>query len=415
MNFPERPQIARHAESLLLAALADTRIVALVGPRQSGKTTLAKQVAAQRGMRFITLDDEQSRQFANDDPTGFVRGIEMAVIDEVQRAPALLLALKQTVDENPTPGRFLVTGSVDLFKTAAAPDSLAGRVETITLLPLSQSELEGLPPSSFIDRAFERDFRELGETERTTRLIVRVLLGGFPEVQTRSNAVRRRAWFRAYASSLAERDVSAIASVDKANEFSRLIEFSAAAAGQLVNMSALATRLHVDQKTVGRWLQLLEQLFLLTRLSAWHGNTLKRMVKSPKLHFVDSGLMAAIQNTSAIDLEKDRTKLGPLLECFVYAEIAKLSAISDDPITLTHYRDGDKKEVDLVLERAPGRLVGIEVKASATVKPSDLQGLKRLESLAAGNFECGIVLYDGDQVQRVGERMFLLPIHVLWT
>ncbi|MBC6412062.1 MAG: ATP-binding protein [Hyphomonadaceae bacterium] len=254
---------SRHAEPQVLGALSDTRIVALVGPRQSGKTTLARKIASKERMNFITLDDEQSRQFANDDPGGFMRGLERAVIDEVQRAPGLILVLKKTVDEDPRPGRFLITGSVDLFKGTISPDSLAGRVETIKLLPFSQSEIVRRKPPGFFEKAFGVDFPTLKETGRTTDLIKRVIAGGYPEALMRQDERRRQTWLRSYASALTTRDVAEILPVFKTDELSRLLNHAAVSSGELVNLSALAAPLGVDSKKINRWMNLLEQMFIL--------------------------------------------------------------------------------------------------------------------------------------------------------
>ena len=407
--------VARHAETQVREALDDTRIVAIVGPRQSGKTTLARRIAGDDGRPFITLDDEQFRRFAEDDPAGFVRSQPVAVIDEIQRAPALVLALKKAVDEAPRPGRYLITGSVDLFKGALSPDSLAGRVETIELLPFSHAEIAGAGVPEFLGRAFAGDFPSLAVTGPTDDLIECVISGGFPEALSRTVPARRRRWLRAYARALAERDVSEIAAIDKRVEMSRLIDHAAAASGQLLNMSALGSRLGIDSKTVDRWLALLEHMFLVRRIRAWHRNRLKRLVRTPKLHFLDSGLLAALRGTDAADIAKDRGKLGPLLECFVHAEIAKAAALSDETTTVGHYRDKDRLEVDLVLERSPDRVVGIEVKAGATVHPEDFRGLVRLRTATGDRFACGIVLHDGDRVQQTGSRLFAMPVKMLWT
>ena len=406
---------ARHAETQVRAALDDTRIVAIVGPRQSGKTTLARRIAGDDGRPFITLDDEQFRRFAEDDPAGFVRSQPVAVIDEIQRAPALILALKKAVDEAPRPGRYLITGSVDLFKGALSPDSLAGRVDTIELLPFSQAEIAGAGVPGFLDRAFAGDFPSLAVTEPTDDLIERVISGGFPEALSRTVPARRRRWLRAYARALAERDVSEIAAVDKSVEMSRLIDHAAAASGRLLNMSALGSRLGIDGKTVDRWLTLLEHMFLVRRIRAWHRNRLKRLIRTPKLHFLDSGLLAALRGTGATDIAADREKLGPLLECFVHAEIVKAAALSDETTTVSHYRDKDQVEVDLVLERSPDRVVGIEVKAGATVRPRDFRGLERLRSAVGDGFACGIVLHDSERIQQIGSRLYAMPMKMLWT
>lgn len=405
---------ARHAEPRVLGALSDTRIVALVGPRQSGKTTLARKIAADRDMSFITLDDEQFRQFANDDPGGFMRDLDHAVIDEVQRAPGLILALKRAVDEDPRPGRFLITGSVDLFKGMISPDSLAGRVETIELLTFSQSEIAQDAPPAFLDRAFGADFPALMETGRTPDLVARILAGGYPEALARSDPQRRQTWLRAYARALATRDVAEISSVSKTDELSRLLDHAALSSGELINLSALASPLSVDSKTIDRWLTLLEQMFVLRRVRAWHRNDLKRLVKTPKLYFLDTGLLAALRRLSESDIQTDRNRLGPLLEGFVYSELEKQSALSLDPALISHYRDKDKVEVDFVLERER-RLVGIEVKASATVKAEDTRGLKRLQDAAGKAFACGIILHDGERIQRIGDRLFAMPVGQLWA
>ena len=407
--------VARHAETRVREALDDTRIVAIVGPRQSGKTTLARRIAGDDGRPFITLDDEQFRRFAEDDPAGFVRSQPVAVIDEIPRAPALILALKKAVDETPRPGRYLITGSVDLFKGALSPDSLAGRVDTIELLPFSQAEIAGAAVPAFLDRAFAGDFPSLAVTGPTDDLTERVISGGFPEALSRTGPARRRRWLRAYARALAERDVSEIATVDKRVEMSRLIDHAAVASGQLLNLSALGSRLGIDGKTVDRWLTLLEHMFLVRRIRAWHRNRLKRLVRTPKLHFLDSGLLAALRGTDAAEIANDRERLGPLLECFVHAEIAKASALSDETTVVSHYRDKDRVEVDLVLERSPDRVVGIEVKAGATVRPRDFRGLERLRSAAGDGFACGIVLHDGERIQQTGSRLYAIPMKMLWT
>jgi len=412
---PEQPGLLRrHAEAPVREALSDTRIVALIGPRQSGKTTLVRKIAGDTGMSFITLDDAQSRRFANADPNGFMRGLDRAVIDEIQRAPELILSMKQSVDDDPRPGRFLITGSVELFRSTISPDSLAGRVETLELLPFTQAEIEQCDVPEFLARAFAGDFPAYRETGRTPELIERIVAGGYPEALRRNNATRRVAWLRAYARALTQRDAAEISAVAKTDVLSRMLEFAAAESGRLTNLSALAAPLGVDSKTVDRWLTLLEQMFIVRRIRAWHSNRLKRLVKTPKLHFLDTGLLAALRGDSAKDLRADRNKLGSLLEGFVHAELAKIAGQASSFVSVSHYRDKDKLEVDFVVETA-GRIVGIEVKASATVKPEDFRGLKRLSSATGGAFAGGIVLHDGERIQRAGDRLFAMPVSQLWA
>ena len=406
--------LPRHAEARIGTALRDTRIVALVGPRQSGKTTLARRFADNEERPFITLDDEQLRRFAQDDPIGFMRGRRGAVIDEIQRAPGLILELKKQVDEHPAPGRYLITGSVELFRSAISPDSLAGRVETIELLPFSQAEAAVAAVPDFLERAFAADFPHFATTGPTDNLVERVVSGGFPEVQARPDPARRHSWLRAYAHSLAERDISDIAAISKLDQMTALIGHAAVSASQLVNLSDLGSKLRVDGKTVERWLTLLERMYLVRRIGAWHRNERKRLIKTPKLQFLDSGLLAALRRIDQTSIERNRGSLGSLLECFAYAEIAKAVALHGESIAISHYRDKDGAEVDLVLERSPGEVVGIEVKAGATVRPDDFKALARLEAAAGDQFTCGILLHDGERIQQTASRMFAMPIKMLW-
>ncbi len=218
----------------------------------------------------------------------------------------------------------------------------------------------------------------------------------------------------AYARALAERDVSDIAPVTKRDDMVRLIDHAAVSAGRLLNMSGLGANLGVDGKTVDRWLVLLEHMFLLRRVRAWHNSRLKRLVRTPKLQFLDSGLLAALLGTDSADIARGRQKLGPLLESFVYAEIAKAVALSGEPTAISHYRDKDGLEVDLVLERSPGTTVGIEVKAGATARLRDFRGLQRLRETVGDRFACGIVLHDGERIQRTASGLFAMPTGMLW-
>jgi predicted AAA+ superfamily ATPase len=220
-----------------------------------------------------------------------------------------------------------------------------------------------------------------------------VLAGGFPEALARPDPLRRGAWLNAYAKSLADRDAADLADVSKTAELSRLLGLAAAGAGQTVNLAALARTLGVDAKTVDRWLVLLEQMFVIQRVSAWHRNDLKRLAKTPKLHFLDTGLLAALSRTDARLIAGDRQRLGALLEGFVFSELAKMATQQNERLYVSHFRDHDKEEVDLVLER-PGAIVGIEVKATASVKPDDFRGLKALQAATGKAFIAGIVLHD---------------------
>lgn len=408
------PIYPRLAEPRIRLALRDTRVVAITGPRQSGKTTLAYRFARQ-GRSYFTLDDPATLAAARSDPVTFVRGLDRAVIDEVQRAPDLLLAIKRSVDEDKRPGRFLLTGSADLAAMATVRESLAGRIETIPLLPLSRSELLRRKDVHFIPRIFCGEVPQPAETVSADALAQLVANGGYPEALARRTERRRQDWHRAYIESIVERDVPEIASLTRPSQVPRLLHFAARLAGNLVNLSEIGRSAALDHKTADRYLQVLEQLFLLHRLQPWSRNEICRLVKTPKLHFVDSGLLASIRGYTVARLRAKRDLLGPLLEVFVFSELLKLSSVSEEHVNLFHFRDRDQSEVDFVLESAQGQIVGIEVKAAASVTRRDFSGLDRLASIAGNSFVQGIVLYDGERSLAFADNLRAVPFASVWA
>ena len=403
----------RHAESRVRTALRDTRVVALTGPRQSGKTTLARRFA-RRGRVYLTLDDHATLAAAKSDPVAFIRGLDHAVIDEVQRVPELLLAIKRSVDENHRAGRFLLTGSANLATIATVHESLAGRVETIPLYPLARSELIRTKRTQFIDKSFRGEIPQPAETLGHDALPLAVSQGGYPEALTRRSERRRQDWYRAYLQAIAERDVPEITSISRPSHIPRLLQLSAQFASCLVNLSEIGRGIALNHKTTDHYLRVLEQLFLVYRLPPWHRNELSRLVKTPKLHFIDSGLLAALRGHSTARLRADRNLLGPVLEGFVFSELLKAASWSEEHVTLFHYRDKDQREVDFVLENNAGRIVGIEVKAAASVTRSDFAGLDRLAAAAGTHFVQGILLYDGEHTISFAENLRAAPLATLW-
>lgn len=396
-----------------MEAVADTRVVLLCGPRQSGKTTLAQQIAG-TDLPFYTLDDAITLNAAATDPIGFVRGLDRAVIDEIQRVPDLLLAIKISVDADPRPGRFLLTGSANLMTLPRVADSLAGRMETIRLLPLAQAELRGTRPG-FLERAFAGDAPVSANPVVGADLLDIVLAGGYPEALTRSTWRRRRQWHLNYVEAILQRDVRDIARVDQLQSMPKLLRVLAEHSGQLVNYSSFGSALGMNHVTIRRYVGILEHLFLVQTLQPWYSNALKRLLKSPKLHFLDSGLLASLSRLSLEKLRRDRTRFGPLLETFVVGELLKLASWADDPITFFHFRDKERNEVDIVLEDGGGRVVGIEVKASATVSRSDFAGLERLQAACGDRFAQGLVLHDHDRTIPFGSRLAAAPVSTLWS
>jgi uncharacterized protein len=409
-----KPITQRRIMPLISAALEDTRVVLINGPRQAGKTTIARQFA-NSARPYVTLDDNATLRAAREDPSGFIRGLNRAVIDEIQRAPELMLAIKESVDEDQEPGRFLLTGSANLTLLPAVGDSLAGRIEVLTLLPFAQAELRGAP-GRFLDQAFSGELPSLsGEPVTGDDLVKLVLLGGYPEIQRRASADRRQTWMEDYISLILDRDVRDIASVDQLDRLPRLVNVLAEHAGQLVNQASFGASLNLSRVTAQKYVAILERLFLIRTLSPWSSNRLSRLIKTPKLHFLDSGLLAALRGDTFGQISADRSRFGPLLETFVVSEIAKLATWSGLKIFQSHYRTKDQDEVDLVLEDRRGRIVGIEVKASATVRSHDFRGLRQLEAAAGDKFMHGFLLHDHDRMTPISEKIHAMPVSTLWN
>src|SRR5580658_7698912 len=402
----------RFAGAQLRIALKDTPVVLVTGPRQCGKTTLVRTIAA-AGREFLTMDDDTVLASARADPAGLVRSLRKATIDEVQRTPDLLRAIKMSVDEDRRPGRFLLTGSANLLAVPLVSESLAGRMEIVNLLPLSQAEIHGRRPG-FLQAAFEGKAGRCGEAMTGRQLVDAVLTGGYPEMLRRKQLERRRAWARDYVRAIVQRDVRDIAEVKKLAQMPRLLQVLAHYSGQLTNFTEIGGQVGFDDKTTRKYIGILEQLYLVRRLEPWFRNRLKRLVKTPKLHFLDSGLLAALLTVTPERIRLDRGIFGRLLETFVYTELLKQIAWTGNTCALYHFRDKDQVEVDFVVEDDAGSVVGIEVKASATVITSDFKGLRKLAEACGADFRSGLVLYDGDRSVPFGDRLFAAPLACLW-
>ncbi len=389
-------------------AMNDTPVVLINGPRQSGKTTLAQQYS--QSLVYYTLDDDTLLNAVQQDPMGFINRIDRGIIDEVQRAPGLLRAIKLSVDRNRDPGRFLLTGSANLLALPQIGDSLAGRMEVLTLLPLSLAEIERRE-SRFLKYAETQNWPLLNA--KKLDYISQVLMGGYPEMLIRQDYSRRNAWARAYIKAIIERDVKDISSIEKLAEMPHLFAVLAQQSGKLTNFTLIGGQLNLDGKTVQKYVSLLENLFLVKRLHSWHSNTLSRLIKAPKLHFLDSGLLACLNRVNLARIEADKSILGPLLETWVYAELLKAISVAPEPWDIFHYRDKDQYEVDFVLENHEKKIIGIEVKASSTVFINDFRGLRKLAALVGNDLISGIVLYDGDQSLSFGENLWAIPFSLL--
>lgn len=406
------PLITRHLAPALRESLADTPAVLINGPRQCGKTTLVQQFAGP--LSYFTLDDPNLLAAVRQDPMGFARQLDRAIIDEVQRAPELLLALKLVIDQDRRPGRFLLTGSANLMALPRIADSLAGRMALHTLLPLSQSELQNRP-NDFLQRAQAQDWALSLPAWRVSPddMLARVLAGGYPEMRQRPTLARRQAWARAYIRILVERDVRDVAQIDQWQQLPQLLAVAAAHCGQLLNAAQTGGQLGLNSKTVDKYLGILEKLFLVQRLPAWSRNEAGRLVKTPKLHFLDAGLQASLSRLTPELVFSQRERWGATLETWVHGELRKALSLCTDDWYLSHFRDKDQVEVDFVIESPLRRLIGIEVKASATVNAGDFKGLKKLQSLAGDSFTSGLVLYAGHQALSFGKGLWAVPLAAL--
>lgn len=405
----------RNVRRALRVALTDTPVVALLGPRQSGKSTLVRSLAPERA--YVTLDEEQSLRTALEDPVGFVAALPARVtLDEVQRAPGLLLAIKAAVDRDRRPGRFLLTGSANLLMLPKVGDSLAGRIEFVHLHPLTESEKERQPGALLQTFLGGRFAPRIPGTDAApaNHLPQRLLRGGYPPALLRSPA-RARQWHRQYLRTVLERDVADVARVRGAAELGRLFEIAALRSATLLNLSALSTELGVRRETVDQYLTVLERLFLVRRLLAWHRNEAKRLIKTPKIHLLDSGLAGTLMGLEAGDWTTRRDRFGHLAESFVVQQLIAQAGWTDPDLRFWHYRDKDQVEVDLVITRGR-RTWGVEVKTAATVTPADGNGLRRLAEQCGKDFEGGMILYAGTSTLSTADRrIFAVPLSSIWT
>jgi predicted AAA+ superfamily ATPase len=410
--------IARGIEHELRDILSVSRAAAIIGPRQAGKSTLAKQLqAAGIVPNYFSLDDEALRAAAHADPDGFALSLARpAVIDEVQRAPELMLAVKQILDRDQTPGQFLLTGSADLVTARVVADALPGRVEYVNLWPLSQAEIAGSGTSIVDVLLNEGPPRIIDAPKGRAASAEFVLAGGFPDARTRAPHQRAR-YFRSYVQTILGRDLPEIGEVRiDSSKLEQLLRLLAARTGNMVNYAALGRELALDDKTVKAHVELLAQLFLLYRLRPFSTNLGSRQVKTPKLLLTDTGMAAALLgvDVSRYSAPDQGFVAGMLFETFVLMEFVKQATWSATPVELFFYRDTDKREVDLVIESASGDVVGVEVKAAASATTSDARGLRLLRDKLGTRFKAGIVVYSGAHTLPIGEQIWAVPVSGLW-
>ena len=405
----------------------------LHGARQTGKSTLLRSLAG-GDARYLSLDDASLLSALRADPAGYLAANPgRLLIDEVQRAPDVFLAIKHEVDlarmaGAPVNGRFLLSGSANVLLLPRLADSLAGRMEVHTLWPLAQSEMRVSPGRvavNFVDAVFapeppspQRNGVQgpIGiDAVGRDQLISRLLTGGYPEVVARSSDKRREAWFEAYLHTIIQRDIRDLAQIDGVLQLPQLLRALAHKATGTLNTADLSRTLGLAQTTLRRYLHLLETVFLLTPLPAWTPRESHRAQKSPKLFFNDSGLLAHLLGLSTQQLAAAPGLPGALLETFVHGELQKLRGWADTHCELMHYRTASGMEVDFILQDRQGRVVGVEVKSATQARADDFRGLRHLREVLGAQFYRGIVLHPGTQSVAFDPQLASLPVAALWA
>lgn len=409
--------IKRHTRHRLLKALNVSPVVFLNGPRQAGKSTLVQSIAKKDyPAEYVTFDSTTQMAAAANSPESYLKERKGAlIIDEVQLVPEIFRALKIVVDElrleHPKlKGRFLLTGSANIMALPKLSDPLVGRMSVLTLYPLAASEaLAG--DGNFIEKLFNKEF----EPDSAKYKLAEVMrLATYPEISG-SQKLERTTWFDGYLTTILQRDVRALAEIEKLSTLPNLLRILANRAGGLVNDADIARDAGLNPVTSRNYKTLLKMLFLTFELAPWSRNIGKRLVKSPKGYMNDTLLLCHLIQYELSDLEKNRPELfGHVLENFVATELLKLMTFQNEKMDLYHFRTSDNKEVDFVLEKSNGQLAAVEVKQRDSVSKADFKGLEELQRLAGHDFICGIVLYRGRDVVPFGQNLWAVPVSNLW-
>ncbi|MDF1878440.1 ATP-binding protein [Sulfurimonas sp. SAG-AH-194-C20] len=413
--------IKRKLEPIILEMLDNFRIVAINGPRQSGKTTLAKLIVKNKNIIYYTFDDEDVYNTAKLDPNGFISYIskDNVVIDEVQMIPELIPSIKMQVDEVNKKGMFLLTGSSDMFKNSKIKESLAGRMVSFNLYPLSYSEINNRD-TNIIDKLFSDDFNYFDidfTTISNQHFTEAVINGGYPEIYTLSTKAKY-AWYESYIKSRITKDIQSIGDVDinQIVSLAKLLQLLAGQISSLVNYKNIADKIKISDKTVRKYIEILEALYIIKLVPAYANNQLKRVVKSPKVHFIDSGLASYFLNVDADGaMVKQGELYGDIVESFVYSELLKHKSTAQRRVNIYHFRDQQKKEVDFVLESTDSKIVAIEVKSGSNIKKEYFKGLVALADTIKGKDFKGIILYGGNKVipYKIQEYQFwVIPLKI---
>lgn len=400
----------RNIKDKLEKALSFNPVVLLTGARQTGKSTLMAAIAQEHNYSVYTFDSLTTLAAATNDPSGFIASIQKpAVLDEVQRIPEIFLPIKHVVDQDRQPGLFALTGSANPLLVPRLGDSLAGRISILELFPLSQGELIGIF-DDFIDLAFGEKYPIITSISKK-ELVEKMMIGGYPNVQS-VDEEQQDHWFDNYITTVLKREITELAKIEGIVEFPQLLRLLATRAGTILNVSELSRASMLVNTTLRRYLALLQTVFMIYFLPSWGVNLSKRLVKSPKVYLVDTGLLSHLLGINHDRLSVDSALTGNLFENFVVMELKKQASWSKRCVNLYYYRTLDGTEVDIVIEDKAGAIVGLEVKASETITPADFKGLKHMQEMYKNRFLKGIILYAGSESIPFGRNLLPGLLHL---
>jgi predicted AAA+ superfamily ATPase len=408
----------RYISSPIMEALKDTPVILINGARQTGKSTLCRQLVEDGTFdgQTMTMDDPTTLASAQADPLGFLQDLSHhVIIDEVQRAPQLFLSIKKLVDEKRKEMRLILTGSADVMTLPQVADSLAGRIEIHYLWPLSQAEILR-KRSKFIHTLVAPAGRFQAHRTNWRDIIEAIRAGGYPEALQRESEARKAKWFESYIEAVLQKDIRNLANIEGLIQIPNILQLIGTRVGSTVNLSDIARLSGVKNTTLQRYMALLEHVFLILKIPAWTPNLEGQFVKSPKIFVNDTGLLCHLRGEGVDSLIENRTTVGAFLENFIVMEIVKQLSWSGLFLKPYHFSIHSGAEVDLILEDRKKQLFGIEIKSAASVSQSDFKGLKQLAHIAGKKFQRGIVLYGGNQVLGgFGENLQAVPIPSLWA
>ncbi|MFI3242471.1 MAG: ATP-binding protein [Alphaproteobacteria bacterium] len=404
---------ARWATPVVQRALKNRRVLIISGARQVGKSTLTKQAIIEDAT-FRTLDSTKLLNVAFDDPTGFLTHNEKTlVIDEIQKAPHLLPEIKIVVDNNNSPGQFVLTGSADVMALPEVKESLAGRVKNLKLRGLTQGEIEAKQPN-FVEKVLKKDLSSQIRGFSKKDVLQRALRGGYPEAIIKSEKERRE-WYKDYVISLLTHDLKDISNIKRHDELKKVLYTLSAWSSKYMDISGICSKCGLSKPTLNEYMGLIEKLYLCERVYPWTKSDYDRVGRTEKIFITDTGLMSSVLDWNYESTNLDADRYGKLIETFVFNELSAQVDLDID-LSLNHYRDREGREIDFIIENNQGDIIGVEVKGGSNINKDDFKHLKWFkENLAKDKRFIGIVLYSSEDTLPFGEDMLAVPTAALWS